>query len=259
MNSSNMADQAEFTRKQYEFAAHIRNPDKNPCPSGIEQRRMNIYNELFYNNVEGFMSNTFPVLRSLYDDESWHKLVHEYFEHHKAHTPLFPELPREFLKYLESEREPQENDFPFLNELAHYEWVELALSVSDKEIDYKDVNSEGDLLSGKPVLSPLAWLLNYHYPVHQISEDFIPQQPGEMPTFIIANRDSDDEIHFLEINSLTAQLIHLITENPDQSGQQLLEQIADQLPQMDRDAIIKGGQDIFNNLRNSNIIIGTKN
>ena len=259
MNSSNMANRPEFIHKQYEFAAHIRNPEKNPCPADVEQRRMNIYNELFYNNVEGFMSNTFPVLRSLYKDNDWHQLIRDYFEYHKAHTPLFPELPREFLKYLESEREPQESDFPFLNELAHYEWVELALSVSDKSATDEEINSSGDLLTGIPVLSALAWALSYHYPVHQISEEFIPEQPGESPTFIIAYRDSDDEIHFMEINPVTAHLVQLISENSEQAGQQLLEQIADELPQLDRNAIINGGLGTLKDLHNKNIILGTKN
>lgn len=258
MNSSNMDNQPEFIRKQYEFAAHIRNPEKNPCPADVEQRRMNIYNELFYNNVEGFMSNTFPVLRSLYKDNDWHQLVRDYFEYHKAHTPLFPELPREFLKYLESEREPQESDFPFLNELAHYEWVELALSVSDKSTTDEKINSSGDILAGIPVLSALAWALSYSYPVHQISEDFIPQQSGDTPTFIIAYRDLDDEINFMEINPITAHLVQLISENQDKLGQQLLEQIADELPQMDRTAIINGGLETLIELRNKNILVGTK-
>jgi hypothetical protein len=257
MSSNNTADQPGFIRKQYEFASHIRNPDKNPCPPDVEQRRMNIYNELFYNNVEGFMSNTFPVLRSLHDDDSWHALIRDYFEHHKAHTPLFPELPREFLKFLEAQPESA-NEFPFIEELAHYEWVELALAVSDKTIEDQSINPQGDLLSGKPVLSPLAWLLSYQYPVHQISPDFIPEQAGESTTFIIAYRDMDDEVHFLEVNPISAHLVNMITEQPGLTGQQLLDQIADQLPQLDRNLVLNGGIDTLKSLREKNILIGTR-
>ncbi|MCW9031410.1 MAG: DNA-binding domain-containing protein, partial [Gammaproteobacteria bacterium] len=49
---------------QYEFAAHIRNPALNQKPADIEARRMKIYNELFYNNIEDFIANTYPVLKS---------------------------------------------------------------------------------------------------------------------------------------------------------------------------------------------------
>lgn len=249
-----MAEQPEFIRKQYEFAAHIRNPEKNPLPSDVEQRRMDIYSELFYNNVEGFMSNTFPVLRALYDEEQWHALIRDYFEHHKSHTPLFPEMPREFLKYLESEREATESDYPFIHELAHYEWVELALSVSDQELGEPQDNSSIDLLTSKLTLSPLAWPLSYQYPVHQISPDFIPGEPGNSPTFIIAYRDINDEVHFMEINPVTAHLIHLISGNTDNTVKQLLEQIADDLPHLQKDVVISGGLDTLNDLLNKNIL-----
>lgn len=249
-----MVKQPDFIRTQYEFAAHIRNPEKNPLPSGVEQRRMNIYNELFYNNVEGFMSNTFPVLRSLYDDDSWHALVRDYFENHKAHTPLFPEVPREFIKYLETERETKNNDFPFLIELAHYEWVELALAVSDQEIQENE-NIPDDVLDCKLSLSPLAWPLSYQYPVHQISSEFIPEKPGEAPTFIIAFRDKDDEVHFMEINPLTAHLVHLISENPNNTARQHLEQIAEELPHLQKDTVLNGGRETLNNLLDKNILL----
>ena len=44
-----------FKKHQYEFTAHIRDPERNARPDGIEDRRMGIYRDLFYNNVEGFL------------------------------------------------------------------------------------------------------------------------------------------------------------------------------------------------------------
>ena len=61
-----------FQRVQYRFAAHLRDPKRNPAPRGIEPRRMKIYRELFYNNVEGFLANAFPVLRRITPDARWH-------------------------------------------------------------------------------------------------------------------------------------------------------------------------------------------
>ena len=139
MTTHNTPDRPAFVRQQYAFAAHIRNPEKKPNPEGIEERRMKIYRELFYNNVEGFIANTYPVLRRILSDDRWHGMIRDYFAHHLAHTPLFPEMPREFLKYLEHERIPQPDDPPFLLELAHYEWVELALSLLDEKIDETDI------------------------------------------------------------------------------------------------------------------------
>jgi hypothetical protein len=48
----------EFQQKQYAFAAHIRDPEQNPAPAGVEDRRMAIYRELFFNNLHNLIGST---------------------------------------------------------------------------------------------------------------------------------------------------------------------------------------------------------
>lgn len=261
MQTSNKTNQADFIRRQYEFAAHIRNPEKNPRPTDVEARRMNIYNELFYNNVEGFMSNSFPVIRSIFGEQEWHKMIRVYFSQHLAHTPLFPEMPREFLKYLENDRDINESDPPFLLELAHYEWVELALGLLDLDNDLNTIDAGGDLLKATPVLSSLAWSLRYHFPVHKISPEYQPQEVPEQATYIVVYRNSDDEIIFMELNPVTARLLQLINEidnNADRkTGRELLEIIATEMKHPDPDVVISGGLQAMHELKSRNIILGT--
>jgi len=218
MQISNKNNQPEFIRRQYEFAAHIRDPLNNPAPADVEQRRMKIYNELFYNNVESFMSNSYPVICSILGEQQWDKMIRDYFSNHLAHTPLFPEMPREFLKYLENDREALESDPPFIYELAHYEWVELALGLLDLENDLNKINSDGNLLDEVPVMSSLAWSLSYQFPVHLISPEFQPQQQPEQTTYIVVYRNTEDEIVFMELNPVTARLLQLITESNESNS-----------------------------------------
>ena len=81
-----MPDSAKpgFMQRQYEFAAHIRDPEHKQAPEDIEDRRMDIYRELFYNNVEGFLSSSFPVLRKLMDDASWHAMARDFYARHRS-------------------------------------------------------------------------------------------------------------------------------------------------------------------------------
>ena len=243
-------------QKQYEFASHIRNPQKHPRPDDVPAQRMDVYSELFYNNVQDFMATSFPVLRSLLDNVAWHSLIRDYFEKHRATTPLFPEMPREFLKYLEQEREPQESDYPFMLELAHYEWVELALSLLDQNIDEIKVDAEGNLLSGVPVLSPLAWPLTYQYPVQKIGPEFIPEQPSDMPTYLLVYRDTEHEIHFLDINPVTARLLQLIQEDKGLSGEEILNLIAEELNHPNPQVVVEGGLQILHDMKLRNVILG---
>lgn len=261
----NTPDRPNFVQQQYAFTAHIRNPDQNICPQDVEERRMKIYRELFYNNVEGFMANTYPVLRSITPDERWHAMIRDYFARHQSHTPLFPEMPREFLKYLEHERTHDSKDPPFMLELAHYEWVELALSILDEKIDQKTTvipEMQDDLLTGVPAVSPLAWLLSYHFPVHKISNEFQPQETDAQPTHLIIYRDKNDEIHFIEANPVTARLLQLLTDNDSndhedrRNGQALLELIAAELNHPQPEVVVNGGLEILNDFMNRGILLG---
>lgn len=258
MNNYNTPDRPDFVRQQYAFAAYIRNPKKNPCPEAIEARRMKIYRELFFNNVADFIANTYPVLCRILSEERWQTMLQDYFANHIAHTPLFPEMPREFLKYLEYECKPDASDPPFLLELAHYEWVELALSLSDEQIDEASVDCHGDLLHGIPAISPLAWPLSYRFPVHKISPDFQPRQAGEVQTHLIVFRDSDFEIRFIEINATTARLLQLISGSASKSGISALQQIATELNHPQPEEIIAYGSQLLNDLKARGIIAGTQ-
>ena len=253
-----MASATDFTRRQYEFAANIRDPDQNPAPDDIEDRRMDIYRELFYNNVESFLSGTFPVLHEILDDSAWHAMVRAYFRDHRSHTPLFLEIPREFLNWLDNERSAQADDLPFLKELAHYEWVELALSISEEKPVLDNIDPAGDLLTGIPVLSPLAWHLAYQYPVHRIGPGFQPESPGEQPTCLVVYRDRNDEVGFLEINPVTKRLLELIDADSDVTGAEILRRIALEMAHPQPDVVVQGGLDIMRSLREREILLGTK-
>lgn len=252
-----MSDTPHFIRKQYEFAAHIRNPEVNAAPAGIEDRRMAIYRELFYNNVENFIATGFPVLRSLFSDQQWHTLVRDFFANHKCKTPYFLEISQEFLEYLEHERSPDQ-DPPYLLELAHYEWTELALSISEEEIPSVGIDPHGDMMTGIPVLSPLAWLLCYQFDVHHIGPEYRPDKPPAQTTTLIVYRDRQDEIGFMEVNPVTAHLIQKIQLYYGMRGREILQQIVAELNHPNPDVVINGGKEILEELRAADILLGVK-
>ncbi len=215
---------------QREFAAHLRDPTTAGPPAGIESRRMEVYRELIYNNIESFLQGGFPVTRSLYSDRDWHRLVRCFVRDHRCHTPYFYEISQEFIQFLMQDYAPGPADPPFLTELAHYEWVELALSIDQREVDQAGAEPDGDLLTGVPVLSPLVWSLQYRYPVHRIGPGSrLPEAPAE-DTYLVVYRNRADQVKFMESNAATARLLQLLRENPlGLSGNQLLRQLAEEM------------------------------
>ena len=142
--SNAMSPAAELHALQRDFAACIREPEREDLPPGVAARRMQVYRELFFNNVEGLLSSNFPVIRTLYTDADWQALIATFLRDHRAQTPLFPEIGREFLCWLEQRQQDGCGDEPFLLELAHYEWAELALSLDEQEIAALAHDAAGD-------------------------------------------------------------------------------------------------------------------
>lgn len=219
---------ASLRDSQLAMARYLRDPDGTPAPTGIEQRRLDIYRGLVYNNIEGFLSKGFPVLRSLYDDADWGGLVRAFIDGHSCHTPYFLEISQEFLQFLMEEHSPRAIDPPFMAELAHYEWAELALDVAEETLP--EPLATGDILAAIVQLSPLAWLLSYQFPVHHIGPGFRPEEAGE-PSYLVVYRDRQEEVHFMELNPATARLVELTRDNTTATARELLAVLATEMGQ----------------------------
>lgn len=243
--------------QQTSFGAYLRDPTRPP-PPGIEERRLRVYRELFYQSIEGLLANNFPVIRSLRGDDWWHALVRGFYRDHASHTPLFPEIGGEFLRYIEQRAERDAGDPPFLFELAHYEWVELALSLDEGDPADIACDLDGDLLDGVPVISPLAWPLAYRFPVHRIRVDFQPAEPLPAPTCLLLIRDSDFRIQFKEIDLAGFRLMQAISDNPSRlTGRAMLLALAGEAGSPDPDAFVEAGGRLLQQLRRRQAIIGT--
>ncbi len=216
-----------FRSVQLDFAAHIRNPDVNPRPADVEPRRMQIYLDLFFNNIKSFLDSAFPVAARIVGEERWRTLVREFVHLHPSQSPYFLQISEEFLIFLQTRGL---HDLPpFLLELCHYEWVELGLDVAD--VDSPATAETGAQLGGY-IVSPLMQALVYDYPVHQIGVDHQPTHPPEVPTFLIVYRNADLEVRFMESNPVTHRLVDLLG---NVSAADALEQIRRELAEGGRE------------------------
>lgn len=254
-----MQKQPEFMKIQQAFAEHIKNPNKNACPKDVDDRRMAIYRDLFFGNVMGFLSGAFPVLSEIIGEPRWSDIGRDFFSHHNSKTPYFLEISQEFLSYLEHGYSSIESDPVFLYELAHYEWLELFVDV-EPEGPSVEVDSDGDVLSSRPVLSPVVEGFLYQYPVHQVSLE--NPSPEPKPSALIVYRKRDDSVGFVESNSFTLQLLALLKQQAlaglDLTGQELLNQLLRQSGLENSEAAYQGGVAILKQWQVLGIILGTR-
>ena len=246
-----------FQAYQRAFTAHIRDPRGHARPKGVPARRMKVYNELLFNNVEGFLLACFPVCRAILGKRRWQRLARDFFRDHVCHTPYFRQIPEEFLKYLQ-DAWPAPPDYPaFLPELAHYEWVELELDTSDADTRLPAFDPAGDLLAGRPLLNPVSRVLAYRWPVQRLSPRFKPAEPPDTPTFIAAWRDADCDVRFSVVTAATAALLRLLHEQPELTGGELLDALARDsgLPAA---SVRQHGAAMLAELRQQGIVLGAR-
>lgn len=253
MAANPLENRQDFSAKQREFAAFIRDPEHRPAPSDVKKERMLMYRELFFNNIEGFLSDNFPVLRSLFNEYDWFSLVQDFFSSHACRTPYFSEIPEEFLDYLQNERNTA-GDLPFLLELAHYEWAEMVLAIA-QETTPDRLDADIDPLQAALALSPLAWPLAYHFPVHRISSEFVPTDQGsEQATFLVMMRDDEDNVNFWQITPMTYNLLTAIQNEPGHTGAHYLQQLAAQAGMTDPAPILEHGRAILQDMSDKIIV-----
>ncbi len=239
-----------FRQYQVDFTGHIRDPKSVARPQGVPARRMKIYTEIVFNNMEATLAACFPVTKKIVGVRRWRQLVRGFLAEHRCATPWFRQIPEEFLRWLETTPMVL---LPFIRSLAHYEWIELAVAVADAVAEEADAG--GDLLHGRPVLAPALALLEYPYAVHHISPHFRPSQPDAEPTRLLVFRDSGDEVRFIEINAVTARLVQLLRDGA-MSGRAALESIATELRHPDPTAVLNFGAVLLDDLRQQGAILG---
>ena len=229
---------------QQDFSQHIRTQESKESLSDIEDRRLGIYRELFFNNVEGFAAGAFPVLKELFSEEQWLELVRDFFIKHSCSSPYFLEISEEFLAYIETSELAFLPDFAY--QLAHWEWMELYADVYEEQTEAfysAELSGSGsDLESTCFTKAETTWPAAYDYPVHKISKDFMPNE--KQNSFFIVYRNPELEVGFLEINPLSYVLFEQITENPAKTLKEILSDISHS-NNMDAEQVLAGGKDII--------------
>jgi uncharacterized protein len=238
--------------QQFALARHLRDPQRHAPPPDIEPRRLAVYRALFLDNIAQLLAAHFPVLRATLGEDAWLALLHAFCADHRAHTPLFPRIGGEFVRFLEQRGEDAQR--PWLAELAHYETVELEVQIDDAPLPPHDPH--GDLLDGIAQLSPWLRLLRYRWPVQRIGPVWQPEDAPAQPTCLLARRDADGQARFAELAPLAYELVRRLRTG-EHSARALLLRLAAEHRQ-DPDALLHDGAALLERMRDQGSILGTR-
>ncbi|MEC8443382.1 MAG: hypothetical protein VXZ05_04165, partial [Pseudomonadota bacterium] len=147
-------------------------------------------------------------------------------------------------------------------ELAHYEWLELAVDVMPVDDQQREGGlateglpeecTEDDVFDRAPVLNSALMTAAYHYPVHQIQPGFIPDQTG-LFGFILF-RDADDTVRFVQCSPLSLVIVDAIRENPSMTGREVIYAVLAQAG-LEGETAVQGGLDVLSDWRRQGILV----
>lgn len=217
----------DFRATQEAFTRYVRDPETNPPPPGSKPERMAWYATLFFNNIDATLENAFPALRASLDDDAWQALTRPFFRDHSAHSPILRDLPAEFCDFLQ--KRPELADWQ--RELAAYELARFELMAEDADPAPDDLDAQGDLVDGRPVVSSLVRLLVTAYPVDRLAATFEAGETPEIPPagmhHLALHRDEQGAPFALNLTPGSAQLLLALTEADGQTGRETVAQLAE--------------------------------
>lgn len=193
-----------FETTQLRFTERVRHRAAAEAPADLPEHRVAVYERLVHNNIAGFLRGSFPVLHRVIPEQRWEQLAAEFVSGHACESPYFHEIGLQFIEWLQQGYVAAPDDPAFLLELAHYEWVELALDIAEQEPP--PVPTSAIELSTPLIWSELAWPLAYQWPVQLIGKDYSQPTPPSQPTALMAWRDRVDAVRFMQLTPFAWQL-----------------------------------------------------
>lgn len=247
-----------FQQVQRQFIAYLRDPEHEVLPEGLSEQGAGIYGDLLYNKFNDCLALCFPVTQSLLGEAAWQQLIKDFIAQHLCISPYYRQIPDEFIHYLQIEW-TNTTQLPYLIELAHFEWTEMYLAISEAEIsaDFDTITVNKDCLNYRPLFAPVLQLLHYVYPVHRINLDYQTTEPPEQATHILAFRDTKEAVQFIELNSATARLVELL-QHANYTMAEAIQQLARELQHPEPTLLFNFAVTVLNDLITQGAILGIR-
>lgn len=212
--------QPELRGQQNAFTQCLRHPSITEMPVGVSPDRMAIYRELIRNNLLGFVESTFPVSASLLPQALWDSLCNDFVASARCKSPRFIDIPAHFLEHVAQLDWPQLAEYPWLEELMHFEWMELAVDVAetDEELTPDSIHSSA---SGWHVTAHV-WPMAYQWPVANWSASTTREDIEKGLQGVLFWRDQELRTRMLTTTPLTLALVDQLKAKPWQTTSQLV-------------------------------------
>lgn len=184
---------------------------------GAKSDGLKQYRRLLRNNIDNAMVQAFPIANKVLSESEWAMLIDDFFANHNAQTSQIWKLPFEFYKYIEKQSFAIKFNKPFLNDLLHFEWIEIEVHTMP-DLYPEPFKSEGDLKRDMIEVNPEYRLIRLNFPVHLYAAEASKKHAGNY--FLLVYRHPDNfEVRFVDLPILhTLFFEKIVNEEMNISG-----------------------------------------
>lgn len=232
--------------------------------------RVKQYQYMVLGNIQDTLESIYPYTQQILG-EQWNEWVKSYIGEHPPSSYLLSKLAETFPSFLAKQATIVAN-YPFLPDLARYEWQEAELlNALDETLPQKlKAKPDIDLQTHAPVLNPIASIFQSPWNIPQLVqqlEDKRPIQPQEssQPIWMLRLPEYPFSVSFHEVSPLLAVWLQFVFNMGQEawsvSYQDTLEALTNWLQQSQPNISLATVQtefeNAFSNLLDSKIILGS--
>jgi len=174
---------------------------KNLSKATIE--RIKIYRELVRSSFHGMSINIYPYTYKLLS-KNWNPLLSDFVEKYPPSSPILNKVVEYLPAYLFTRKDLLKK-YPFISELARYEWLEVEIYEREGEMKKNKILS----------LNPVHEICTFNYAIPEIVEMIENEQPlgtiyKQKANVLIYRDPKDFSVRFFELSASTLAFIELL-------------------------------------------------
>lgn len=202
---------------------------QGPESAEHDARGLKLYASLIEMGRMDLMSSIYPCIKQLLG-KKFRDLVLAYYETMPPRHYNLNQSAKDFARYIAEHEEKLIERYPFIVELAEFEWVELEVMElrtntelrTNKELKTnKDLRADSaeDFATASPKLAEVTYLRAYKYPVMSISRalldgEKLPRRVKKEATWMAIYRDMETHnCRFYELSEISFELLRAVQNN----------------------------------------------
>lgn len=230
----------------------------------LDRKGAALYGRLINFGHHDLIESIFPFCKKAIADD-WDSIVEKYFHHYPSDHYNLNKICRHFSQFLSDHGGKLVEKYPYLPELADYEWLELEKLEDQTDIIRAEQVSICDLqMISKyaPVVNQTLILCKYDYPIAEIANNF---ESAKRPRKKFAPkkcnlciyRDPDTHrVRFVELGEASAAIVETAAKQAT-VYQDLLRQTIDLTPELSPQTAALEFIELVEGLQTDNIFVGS--